>query len=251
MKLKALLLFSLLLAFACSSNSDSNDDDGGNPSDTVLIKQIIYNFADDDGSYTETYNYSDDRLLSIVDTSSDSNETYSATFDYDGDRISEVSFFEDNTLLESISLTYDNMGVLSNLSLSLFEEGSTIVSERPVSFGTNGNSVTVDGTDYTIQNGNIIECEDTDRTITIQYDTKNSIFKNIFEIQTIVLLMGQAENGFDIIGINNNVTQITDDQGDFLDTERFEYTYNSNDYPDTAMYYYDDVLDLNVEYIYE
>ena len=64
--------------------------------------------------------------------------------------------------------------------------------------------------------------------------------------------MNEAENGFELIyGTGNNVTQVIDNQGDFTDTETFEYTYNSNDYPISGMFYYDGDLDYNVEFIYE
>jgi len=84
-----------------------------------------------------------------------------------------------------------------------------------------------------------------------QYDTRNSIYKNIFDIETIILAMSQAENGFDIYGANNNDTQITDSQFGFIDIERKEYTYNADNYPSSAEYYYNDELDLNVEYSYQ
>ncbi|MBC2843750.1 hypothetical protein [Winogradskyella flava] len=251
MKLRGLFLFNLLLLiFACSSDSDSNDDDqGGNPNDTVLIQEIIYNYAGDNDFYTESFSYDGNKLLSITDTSSDSNEVYSATFEYDNNRLSKISFFEDTALEESITLSYNSENVLTNLEI-LFPEISSVPFNESITFNSDG-SLTIDDTTYTIQNGNVIEENDSGDTLSYAYDNKNSAYKNILDIETIILVMSRAENGFDIYGANNNITELIDNQGTFSEIETFEYSYNSNDYPVSAMLYYDGILDLNVDFIYE
>lgn len=267
MKLKTLLLFSLLLTFACSSDSDSNDDDGNNPSDSVLIKQITYNYVDD-GSYTETFNYDGNKLLSIVDTSSDSNDTYEATFEYANDRISRINNYVDGKLMEYVTLEYGTDGILSSFTVFIFDiDGENVAIRSVINYEDGSSNFSLDNfrgdftsqtepsgtTNYTVINGNISSSAfpSTASIKSFQYDNKNSIYKNIDQIETIILVFDNTEYGFYIYGAKNNVTQLDDDQGGIVYTETFEYTYNSNDYPNSAMYYYDGELDLNVDFVYE
>lgn len=250
MKLKnvlPLLIFTLI--FNCSSDSDSNDDNPGGDPDTTLIKQIVYNSVNDD-PYTETFNYDGNRLLSITDVSPASDEIDSATFEYENNRLSKISYFEDNTFLESITVSYDANNMLSNLEIILPE-----VSNTPFNYSVthnNDGTLTIGESDYIVQNGNTIEERDSSRILSYQYDTKNSIYKNILDIETIILVNSRAEYGFDIYGASNNHTEVSDAQTSFpTDIDRFEYTYNSNDYPNTAINYYNDELTYNIEYIYE
>ncbi|MCB0400153.1 MAG: hypothetical protein KDD26_11145 [Winogradskyella sp.] len=266
MKSKVLLLFSLLLlTFACSSDSDSNDDDGGNPTDNTLIKQIIYNY-DDDSSYMQTFSYDGNKLLSINETESDG--TYEATFEYTNDKITRINDYVDGELMEYVTLEYGNDGILSSFTVFIFDiDGENVAIRSVINYEEGSSNFSLDDfrgdftsqtepsgtTNYIVQNGNISSSAypDTDSIENFQYDNKNSIYKNIAQIETIILVFDNTEYGFDIYGANNNMTQLDDDQSGIVYTERFEYTYNSNNYPATAIYYYEDELDSNIEYIYE
>jgi hypothetical protein len=260
MKLKALLLISLLLTFACSSDSDSNDDDGGNPTDNTLIKQIIYNYADDDGSYMQTFSYDGNKLLSIIDTSSDSDDVYSVTFQYEGDKLSLMSFFDNSEFVESATLSYNSDGILTNFE-HLFPEISDDSYNHAVAYDDVNNIITLTTTtlfdseyttEFNFENNNVIDQIDSSRVLSFNYDNKNGIYRNITDIETIVLVMSMMENGLDIYGPYNNLLEKTDAQPGFpTDLETYQYTYNSNDYPNSGMYYYDGILDSNIEYIYE
>jgi len=271
MKLKPFLLINLLLLiFACSNESvDNEDDDDGGNEDAVLIKQINYSIVDEDEeSYTEVFNYDGNRLLSIIDTYNDSDDEYKSTFEYANDKLIRINNFEDNELMEYVTFAYDTQGLLTSLTTYTFDiDGENVAIRSDLNYNTNNLSFStenyrgdfssqteyVGATNYSVTNGDISEInyENSDDTLQFQYDTKNSIFKNIFEIRIIIIAFENTEYGFDIYGANNNVTQKIDNQGDFIDTETASYTYNSNDYPNTAMYFYDGELDSNIEFIYE
>ena len=268
MKLKPFLFLPLLLlSFSCTSE-DSNNNDDDDSQDGVLISQINYSAADEDFSYTETFNYIENRLISIVESDSDSNDEYNTTFEYDNDKLVRVDFLDLNELVEYVTLEYNAEGILTSFTTFLFDvDGENVATKHTLNYDENNSNISLDlyrgdfssqteffGTlEYVISNGNIIEtsCDISDDTESYQYDTKNAAYKNIFDIETIILIMDNTESGLEIYGATNNVTQRTDVQSDFPYTETTGYTYNSNDYPSTAMYYYDNVLDSNIEFIYE
>lgn len=267
MKLKPFLLIPLLLlSFACSSNdSNDNGDDDDDPT-AVLIKQINYSDVGDDFSYTETYNYSENRLLSIIDTESGSNDEYSATFQYANDKLARVDFMDLSELVEYVTLDYNEEGLLTSFTIFLFDvDGENVATNCTITYDNTTISLElkrgdfssqtefIGNIEYVVVNGNILETRNdiNDDTKSYEYDSQNSIYKDVFDIETIILIMNTTESGFDIYGAVNNATQSTDIQGSFLEVETWEYTYNSNGYPDTAQYYNDGELDTNIEYIYE
>jgi hypothetical protein len=272
MKLKPLLFIILLFSiFACTSDDSNNDDDDNGNTDAVLIKQINYSAVDDDYSYTETFNYDGTKLTSIIDSESDSSDEYKATFDYDDEQLVQINYFEDDELVEYITLTYNSNNILSSFKTFFWIDDEEFASNYIITYNENNSNPSLqkfggdfytqtedEGTsNFIIENGNILEIDfsfdDDDDTYvwSFQYDSKNSIFKNIEDIEITSLVMSHSENGFDIFGASNNVTQFTDDQGIFYDTEEIVYSYNSNDYPNTAMSYADEELEYNIEFIYE
>ncbi len=266
MKLRPFLLIPiLLLSFACSSD-DSNDNNDGDNQNGVLIKQINYSAADEDFSNTETFNYSENRLISIVESDSDSNDEYNTTFAYDNDKLVRVEFLDLNELVEYVTLDYNADGLLTNFTTFLFDvDGENVATNSTITYDNSNISLELNRGDfssqtefignieYVIVNGNILETSSdiSDDTESYQYDTKNSAFKNIFDMETIILIMDTSENGLEIYGATNNVTQRTDVQSNFPYMETTGYTYNESDYPNTAMYYIDGELEDNIEFIYE
>jgi hypothetical protein len=274
MKLKPLLLIALLFSiFACTSddsNNDDDDDDNGN-TDSVLIKQINYSAVDDDYSYTETFNYDGTKLISIIDSESDSSDEYKATFDYNDDKLVQINYIEDDELVEYVTLTYNSNNILTSFKTFFWIDEEEFASNYIITYNENNSNLSLqnfggdfstqtedEGTsNFIIENGNILEIDfsfdDDDDTYvwSFQYDSKNSIYKNIDDIEIIGLVMSHTEYGFDIFGASNNVIQFTDDQDIFYDVEEIVYSYNSNDYPSTAISYIDDELDSNIEFIYE
>ncbi|WP_299120986.1 hypothetical protein [uncultured Winogradskyella sp.] len=269
MKLKPLLLINLLLLiFSCSNESLNTDDGEGENQDDVLIKQINYSIVDEDVEFTIAFNYNDTNLTSIIDSASDLSGDYSATFEYANNNLVRVNFLDDTDLEEYVILTYNSEGLLTEFTNYLFDiDGENIAIKHMLTYDENNSNVSLELfrgdfssqtenigiTNYTITNGNITEIShNSGDTVSFQYDSKNSAYKNIYSINTIALIMNESENGFEMIfGSGNNVTQKIDDQGDFVDTETTSYTYNSDDYPNTAMYFYDGELDSNIEFIYE
>ncbi|WP_299363413.1 hypothetical protein [Winogradskyella sp.] len=274
MKFKNLLpLLVLILVFNCSSDSDSNDDNpsdnpGDNPGNTVLIEEIIYNYVSDDDVYIQSFSYDGNKLLSILDSEPDSDDTYEATFEYTNDRITRIDNYVDGELMEYVTLEYGTDGILSSFTVFIFDiDGENVAIRNELNYEDGSSNFDIDSyrgdftsqtefsgtTNYTVQNGNISSSAfpDTDSIESFQYDTKNSVYKNISQIETIILVFHNTEYGFDIYGANNNITQLDDDQGGIIYTETFEYTYNSDDYPVSAMYYDDGVLDVNVEFSYQ
>jgi hypothetical protein len=269
MKLKPLLLIPLLaLSFACSSNDSNDNDDDDDNQDLVLIKQINYSEIEDDYSYTETFNYSGNRLMNIIDTESDSNDEYSATFQYTNDKLVRVDFLDLTELVEYVTLEYNDEGLLTSFITFFFDDNvDDVATKYNLTYDVNNSNISLDlfrgnlssqteflGTiEYVISDGNILESSSdiNDDTESYQYDTKNGAYKDIFEIETIILIMNSTESGFEMYGATNNVTQRNDNQNNFPSIETTEYTYNTNDYPITGMYYYDGELDSNIEFIYE
>jgi len=269
MKLKIFLPIGLLLfAFACSSDDSNSGDDGGQNQNGILIKQINYNSADEDGTFVETFDYDGNKLISIVDSEVGFDDDYKSTFIYTNDKLVRVNNFEEEELMEYVTLEYNVEGLLLNFTTFIFDiDGENTAIKNIISYENGNSNFSLERfrgdftsqtepsgtTNYIVQNGNIsnVSYDGSNDTLSFLYDSKNSIYKNITDIELIALIFDNTEYGFDIYGINNNVTQLTDDQGVFVSVERTEYTYNTNDYPSTAMYYYDDELDSNIEFIYE
>jgi hypothetical protein len=267
MNLKSFLPLSLLLLiFACSSDDSNNNDDTNQ--DNILIKQINYSSVEANETYMQVFEYDGNKLISLVDSSSDMNEEYEATFEYADNKLVQVNYRDDGQLVEYVTLSYDSEDILTEFTAFLFDvDGGNVATKYIVTLNDNNSNISLElfrgdfssqtenvgTTNYTIMDGNIIEISNSNNsdTVNFQYDSKNSVYKNIFSIDFIALVMNESENGFEIYGSGNNITQITDDQGDFMDIETIEYSYNTNDYPNAAMYYYDGELDSNIEFIYE
>lgn len=270
MNFKHYLFYSLaILLLNCGNESDDTEMPIDPVNDGVLIKQIIETDAEDGSTYSINFKYSGTKLIEISDT-----DAFRSTFEYDGDQLIKLSNFDDDDLLEYVTYTYNPDGILESylhFFEGLAEELEGRVVRNYVTYNSN-NTITEkiyigDATSQsqffhtetkTIVNGNItLETnDDSEDTEAFEFDTKNSIYKNITAVEILELSTHSIESGFQIYGSKNNVTKIIDNQVRFpIDEDRFEYTYNDNDYPLSAVYSFysggEFQYETTLQYIYE
>lgn len=243
----------LLILSSCSSSSDSSSSS----TDLKLHQLIITGSAD---ANTATYTYSGNKLLRI-DNSADG--SYEKVY-YTGNLVTKFEYYDDtNTLLEKTTYTYNSDNKLASYTYVDFD-GDT--AEKEVfTYNSNGtvsssysfaNSASEDPTDVvttrviTIIDGEVhstVSTGDDNTTYTYTYDTKNNPYKNILGFDK---LGGYADN--ENLGvIHNIVTESHQSAGSSAVTDTYTYTYNSSDFPTTAIVTETGTTMETLQYIYE
>lgn len=243
----------LLILSSCSSSSDSSSSSGN----LKLHQQIITNDFGD--SNTATYTYNGDKLLRI-DNSADG--SYSKVY-YTGNLVSKFEDYDDtDTMIEKSTYTYNSDNKLA--SYTYFNYGDDAAEKEVFTYNANGTisssyyfsdsaSVTptdlattrvitlVDGEVYTV-----VSTGDNNSTYTYTYDTKNNIYKNILGFDK---LGGYADG--ENLGIMHNIVTESYQDGGGTQTDNYTYTYNSSNFPITAIITESGVTQQTEQYIYE
>ena len=243
MTLKSSLITSLLIVtfFSCSSESTNNDEQ---PQDNnLLLKQRITDNGNGD-ILTETFSYDGNKLISIID-----NEGTKYEYLYENNVLNRINLSGPNgiiteyTTLEynsnnqlisyTVYMTFGNEGLRFDLTYN--SDGTITVKEY---LGDHNVQNSLIGDDIiTIANGQRISESSQIENFqsTYEYDSNNSIYKNISNID-ILNLIDIDFNGY-IDSKNNNLLRwIENDNGTTYIFEEYTYTYNSSNYPETAVY---------------
>lgn len=248
MKLKQHLLFMLCVSiFSCSTESvDSpNEEEEEETTDFTLIKRIVYNEGTAD-EYSETFNYDGNKLINV-----DYGDGYKNVYTYDanGDLIKD-DFYEENVIIASIVLEYDTDNKLTKFTEN-FLDGSGLEDRKYQHNFTynNDDSITVQvyisylNADYelsrtdtiTFDNKNIVKFGNEEYYNSYAYDDKKGMFKNIHAIE-ILNILNENEFGALIYGNTNNAISFKENGGSNNYNDNYQYTYNSEDYPISAIY---------------
>ncbi|WP_298553404.1 hypothetical protein [uncultured Algibacter sp.] len=260
MKFNKFLLFILCATFfACSTESSNDKDDDEETTDNTLLKKIVYNKGTID-EYSETFSYDGNKLVS-VDYGGGSFTDYlyengnlvrvNSTIDGVVDAYTIITYNEDDKIGSYILHIIDN-----NTFRYEFTHNSNNTIKLDAYIGDLNSQTTLSRTNLISYDGkNIISQvndDDDDYELIFEYDNKNGVFKNVEQMEVINLVsidFGGLE------GFTENIKERTDN--DFVDIykETYDYTYNENGYPITAIYkdFYDGELEEEtlIEYIYE
>ncbi|MFD0963582.1 hypothetical protein [Pseudofulvibacter geojedonensis] len=214
---------------AATLMSCSGDDSSSTPpnDDSVLLKKVIDTFSDPTvGSVTTDLTYDGNKLTELVVS-----DGYSYNYTYVGDLLTTIEDFDGSTLESTATLEYDGSNRLIKVTTE-FTGANTIVdtfthnSDGTVTENENGGAIYV----YTFSNGNEVTQDHTngDSDYTSVYDDKNGVFKNIHQREVFQLLGNYAFNN-NLLS-RNNTSGLTPN-----DNEETTYTYNSSNYPITAV----------------
>mgnify|MGYP000040528878 CR=1 FL=1 len=226
---KLLYLFS---AVALTLTSCSSDDDSTSSSNSGLLTKIIETF-EDNSTLTTEFQYSGTKLVRITDDEGRFDYTYT------NDLITEIKYYESNTLLQTETFQYDTNGRVTTYII-VDNIDTDWGNKETYTYNTNGSvsvnyysgdafsQTTLDRTGtITFLNGEINQISFSDgKTITYSYDNKNNPFKNVTGFDKINFCNQEGT------GVLHNIIQ-EDDSTD-LDDISTTYTYNSNDYPITS-----------------
>ncbi|MEP1488088.1 MAG: hypothetical protein ABJK28_06645 [Algibacter sp.] len=256
MKLKKLLFFTLCISlFACSTES-SNDDNETND-DLILLKKTIENVIDGD-TFTTNYTYDANTLTNIKDS-----DGYETSYTYSDGKLIKYENIENGTILSYVIISYDSdeltsftefyteaSGLASTaLKFNITYNSDNTITEELYSGDHDSQTNLVSTSTIKLIDKEIIidEWEENEDIYTYEYDNYNSIYKNINNIETIILT-SRTEFGWPIYGATKNVTKIIEYQEGWNTTEDvFEYTYNDLDYPSSAKLYYDSDTSDSIE----
>lgn len=256
MKLQQILLGTLTLIFlSCSTESTDSEDNKENNNNT-LIKKIVYDLGTDEEE-EGIFNYIDGNKLVSIDFGIENKSIYS--YGDDGKLVKEEVYLE-GELAVSVSLEYDGERLVKMLE-RWFEP--TGIDERTLkhlyTYNDNGsitNNIYIG--DHISQteifysetihynNENIVRIKEIDGATeyNYSYDNKNGAYKNIHAID-ILNILSENEFGPFILGNKNNITRSLETYENESSEEIYEYTYNENGFPKSAVlkFYTDGVLD--------
>ncbi len=257
------LFFAFILLQACNIESVDNPDAQENPeeeteepNDNTLIKRIVYNQGTSE-EYTEVFNYSDgNKLMSI-----DAGEGYKNVYTYSGDLLVKEESYFDNELWAYVILEYNSEGLLtqyieyweavtafpSRAYKKVFSYNSDNTITKTIYIGDHASQTELSHTELiSFRDNNISSVKHSDDVVEYiySYDQKNGIFKNIHMIE-ILNILSENEFGPYMHGSTSNLTSNIENYNNNVGEEFYEYTYNEDEYPETAIskFKYNGVLD--------
>lgn len=227
---KILLLAAGLAMFMTSCSSDDSSKSASTP---VLLTKLIETF-EDNSTLTTEYEYSGTKLIRMTD------DEGRFEFTYTNDLITQVKYYESNTLLQTETYQYDASGrvttyiIVDNIdtdwgnreTYTYNSNGTVLINYY---YGDAVSQTNFDKTaTVTFLNGEVNEFSFSDgQTITYTYDNMNNPFKNVTGFDKINICNQEGS------GVLHNVTQeVYTDISENISTT---YTYNSNDYPATSV----------------
>ncbi len=258
MTLKSSLLTMLLITtfFSCSDESTNNDELP--QENSLLLKERITDYGGGD-ILTETFSYDvNNNLISILDS-----DGYKYEYVYENNLLIRINYTEPNgsiidyTILEynansqltsyTVFITSGNEGLRFDLTYN----GDGTINEKEYIGNHDIQNTLISDNIITITSGQRInESSQTENFEAIyEYDSNNGIYKNISNIE-ILNLVNIDFNGY-IDSANNNLLKwIENDNGTSSTFEEYTYTYNSSNYPETAIYESQGDTE-SIQYIYE
>ncbi|MBU2940309.1 hypothetical protein KO494_12250 [Lacinutrix sp. C3R15] len=232
-------------------------DCGTTNSEDLLLTEMIWTELDGT-TYTDTFSYDGNKLTSITESGNLVN-----TYEYESDQLIRInSYEEDGSISDYVIPEYDADDKLisyvvyitngnEGLKFDLTYNANGTITENKYSGDHVSQTNFLSETIITLQNDQIIvESFDDGTDSTYAYDTQNGMFKNISNLNTLNLINIDF-SGYIDGGMNNLVSLTEDVNGNPVVYENYEYTYNSNNYPESSNDYIEGDLDTTREYIYE
>ncbi|WP_196887595.1 hypothetical protein [Aureivirga sp. CE67] len=257
-KYSFIVILLLLTFFSCSDDSDDVTEENETPTETVLMLKERKTTYPDGEIFTEYFSYDDaDNLTSILDS-----DGYKYEYIYENNKlirinsIAESGNMEDYVLLEydsenrlnsyTIYVSFDNVGLRVDLT---YNPNGTIT-EKEYKGDHDSQTTLINEITITIDNNQITLRDGEDLDYTYEYDTKNGMYKNITNIEVLNLINIDFSGYIDCA--DNNILKIKEEEdGTEIIYEEYQYTYNSDNYPETATFYIEGEIDSTIEYIYE
>lgn len=241
MKLKQILLYALCtVTMACSKDSADKPEE---PNDSTLIKKIVYNEGTTDEE-TKVFTYEGNKLTTATHNYTKNN------YKYENDKLIRVDLFNNNKNEGYITIEYNAEGRIANYTEVLLNisklgkliyksyftySGEKISTQKIYKEETNSEEKLLYTYTFTHNNKNYAKKSDGDYEESFEYDDKKGVFRNIHSIE-ILNILSFTEFGLKIRGIANNVTRFVEKYNTRVGSdETYKYTYNSNDYPETAI----------------
>lgn len=232
--------FFLLIVIAFVTSCSKNDDNPSVNSNLILLKKSIL-YQSPGNIFTMNYIYNGNKIVSKTTSNYSNTNTQKNTFFYTDNLITKIESGDSYLALAVVEFfTYDNAQRL-NQKITLQYDGSQIGFKEEYQYNTDGNIIyskykgdlnsqtqfLETGKFFLGNNNELIKIEqylnDGIQTFTFLYDTKNSIFKNVLNLNKISF----GVNNFNTISLtkvfNNNVLRVDSNQ----------YTYNSSYFPIT------------------
>lgn len=247
---KIIFCLSILATVFASCSSDSDSPASNNPSNAVLLKKMVLTIAEEDLSFSAEYFYQGTKITRVVYTGGDED-----IYTYHGDLITERKYISEGEVVTTETFTYDNNDRLISYLYVDEEDGYT---EQETFVYNSDNTVTCTITHGGISfvethyysNDEIVKIEqDNGSVYNYNYDSKNSIFKNVTGYGKIAHVI---QEDHDIFGNKQNISSIQlEGQDENYITNTF--TYNSQNYPITVHSVAEFGFmpsELNVQFIY-
>ncbi len=244
--MKKFLFFVSVLALAFTSCSEESSNSSSNNNTPILLTKIIETFPDN-SSWTTQYEYSGTKLVKQIDD--DGHFTYT----YTNNLITEVKYYESNTLAQTETYDYDandrviTYTIIDNLDTNwgnketyVYNPDGSISVNYYIGDAFSQTTLNNTGT-INFTNGEVSQISFSDgRTRSYTYDNKKNPFINVTGFDKISFCNQEAS------GILHNITE-EDDSAD-MDDLIASYTYNSNDFPETSIE--TDFEVINIQYFY-
>ncbi|KAF2519600.1 hypothetical protein E0W68_04450 [Flavobacterium salilacus subsp. salilacus] len=261
--MKKVLTLAAIALFTMTSCSSDDDSPVTNPDENVVLLKKRISTDDIEGTITTLFNYDGNKLTSMV-----YDDGLIIEFTYDGDKVVEERILYNGELDEKGIYTYsgDNLVLYERYSYDINDEVYEYV-KKEYEHNSNG---TIDISIYqaenetepltlqdsgllTFENGNLISYTECNQPQSWTYDDKNSPFKNIASFNNIMILPDIFDSG-DGGGQNNPLNwTVYHSSGTENFHTTYTYTYNSDGYPLTEIFAYDDspIPTNSHQYFYE
>ncbi|WP_053970198.1 hypothetical protein [Mangrovimonas sp. ST2L15] len=209
---------------SCSSDDSSSEEDITSDSNNLLVSQIVETY-DDGTSATINFTYDGNKLVSA------SSPGYEEVYSYENNLLSQISEYEDGSLVGETSFEYDSQNRLIN---ETYSSGGMQIQSNVFSYNEDG-TITLDENGMntyilTFLDGNLISEEDVngDQDYSYTYDDKHSPFLNLHQ-RDVFELVGSFETHE-----NNVLTYINTGGAAITDSYENTFSYNSDGYPITG-----------------
>lgn len=246
--MKKIYIVFIALLISCSKSDNASDENDDQTQNSLLIKEIIYEDAENDNySYKDEYFYDGTKIERYVSTSYNNNvlsTTTTHSFTYTNNLIVEKKSTYNQQSTDTYKFSYDTSGRLTQ-STYCYDDLSCGNPDRSVFTYSNSNkTITVE--EYiegnlsfrTIlqrdTNNNVINVQSTSlannsiATTTLQYDNFNSPFLHITGA-TELIVPSTFLTSSGIFAMSNNCVLYQDEEDNY--TINYSYDYNDDRYP--------------------
>ena len=240
-KIFTMAAVALFMITSCTGDDDNNTNNSN--SDVILVTKIVETDEFED-EYISNYFYDGTKVTKI--THNDGSEQ---RFTYTGDKLTTIEHYEDGDLIQQDNFTYNADGQLVTFVMLdydfdwgtktefTYNNNGTVSTAEYTGNTENQDLFNYNGT-LTIVDNNIVSINSGGETITYTFDDKRDPFSNITSYMSVIY--AYQEGGL------NNVTSYNS----FDESSTTTYTYNSSNFPTTAVENFGDGETYTTEFYY-